>query len=62
MRARYLFAITVVLVAGVAAKWLFFSTTPAEAQLESPTLNILQMQTDYPNMKDMPVQEVTDPV
>ena len=62
MRAHHIVAVVLVLVVGVGMKWFFFSTTPAEAQLEAPTLNILQMETDYPNMKDMPVQNVKDPV
>jgi hypothetical protein len=59
MRVHHIFVL--VLVVGIGIKWFFFSTKPAEAQT-APSLNILQMEIDYPNMKDMPVQDVKDPV
>jgi len=30
----------------------------AEAQLEAPTVNVLQIQRDHPKMKDLPAQQI----
>jgi hypothetical protein len=62
MRSHHFIAVAAVFVVGVGLKWFFFSTPPVEAGIQSPTLNILQIQTDYPNMKDMAVLEPRDPV
>jgi hypothetical protein len=60
MRARHMIAVVIVLVIGVATKWFFFSTPPAEAQLR-PTLDVFRMSVDHPNMKELPVRDVKEP-
>jgi hypothetical protein len=59
MRAHYTIAIIVVLATGILAKWFFFSTAPAEAQLRS-TLDVFQMTINHPNIKVLPIQNIKD--
>ena len=63
MRYHHAIAVALVLVVGVAVKWFYFSTPTAVAEVAPtpPTLNLLQMHTDYPNMKELPVQDVKEP-
>jgi hypothetical protein len=56
-------AVLAVLVIGLGAKQFFFPTTDAQADIRaarSASMNTLQMHTDYPNMKNLPVQKVND--
>jgi len=57
MRSHHIVAIAVLLVVGWGVKVLL-SSPIAEAQREATTMNILQMQSDYPNMKGLPVQDI----
>jgi len=62
MRSHHIIAVAVVLVVGIGVKVSFFSQT-AEANREAPTnasTNVLQMNHDFPNMKNLPVQKVHD--
>jgi hypothetical protein len=63
MRSHHVVAIFAVLIIGFGVKVLFFSSPAAEAEVpDNASMNILQMHLDYPNMKDLPVQDVKDPV
>jgi len=63
MRAHHVIAVVVVLVIGAGAKQFFFPATQAEADIQAApnaSKNVLQMQTDYPNIKKLPVQNMHD--
>ena len=63
MRAHHVIAVIAVLVIGVGVKQFFFPATQAEADIQaagSARMNVLQMQTDYPNIKNLPVQKMHD--
>ena len=62
MRIRHIVAIAAIVVVGFGVKVLV-SSSRAHANLEAPTnarMNVLQMHLDYPNMKNIPVQNIHD--
>jgi hypothetical protein len=61
MRIHHVIAIVAVLAIGLGVKVLFFSRPAGVAQAEMPinaSMNVFQMHLDYPNMKNLPVQDV----
>jgi Bacterial regulatory helix-turn-helix protein, lysR family len=63
MRVHHVIAVIVVLVIGVGVKQFFFPATQAEADVHaapSASMNVLQAQTDYPNIKNLPAQKMHD--
>jgi hypothetical protein len=65
MRIHHAIAVVALILIGFGVKFFFFSAPAAEADIRAvnnATMNILQMQTDYPNMKSLPVQDVKDPI
>jgi hypothetical protein len=49
----------------VRSEAIFFSAPTVEAAIhagEDARMNVLQMHIDYPNMKNLPVQDVKDPI
>jgi hypothetical protein len=62
MRVRHIVAIAAIVVIGFGVKVLV-SSTRAQANLDTPksvSMNVLQMQRDHPNMKNIPVQKLHD--
>jgi hypothetical protein len=61
VRAYHVIAVFAVLVIGLGAKQLFFPATDAQADMQATrSVNVLQIHTDYPNIKTLPVQKVND--
>ncbi len=63
VRAHHVIAVVAVLLIGLGVKQFFFPATQADADVHpapSASMNILQMQTDHPNIKDLPVQKMHD--
>lgn len=61
MRIHHVIAIVAVLAIGLGVKVLFFSSPVGVAEVEAPinaSMNVFQMHLDYPNMKNLPVQDV----
>jgi hypothetical protein len=55
-------AIIAVLVVAFAIKTFYFSSPVAEASASAASVNVLQLQADYPNIQALPVQYVKQPV
>jgi hypothetical protein len=65
MRLHHAIAVVAVILIGFGVKLFFFSAPAAEANLhavENASMNVLQMHIDHPNMKTVPVQDITDPM
>jgi hypothetical protein len=65
MRAYHVIAVAAVILVGFGVKLFFFSVPTVEAGIhagEDARMNILQMHIDYPKMKNLPVQDVKDPI
>lgn len=63
MRPHHVVAVVAVILIGFGAKLFFFPTPAAEANIHavpSASMNVLQMHVDYPNIKNLPVQNVHD--
>ena len=58
MRARSVLAITAIIIIIIGVK--VFVVSPRQAEADIPRMNMLQMQTNHPNMKNMPVQKMHD--
>jgi hypothetical protein len=64
MRLHYAIAVGAVVLIGFGVKLVFFPAPASEADIsavKSGGMNILQMEIDHP-MKNLPVQEVKDPI
>ena len=65
MRAYHVIAVAAVILVGFGVKLFFFSVPTVEVGIhagEEASMNILQMHIDYPKMKNLPVQDVKDPI
>jgi hypothetical protein len=65
MSAHHAIAVAAVILVGFGVKLFFFSAPAVEAGIhsgEDARMNVLQMHIDYPNMKNLPVQDVKDPI
>ena len=60
MRAHHVIAVVAVLIIGLGAKQYFFPPIKAEANIPSASMNVFQMQIDYPNRNNLPVQKMRD--
>jgi hypothetical protein len=63
MRAHHVIAVVAVLLIGLGTKQFFFPATKADADIHavsSASMNALQMQIDYPNTENLPVQKMHD--
>ena len=62
MRAHHVIAVIVVLVIGLAAKQFFLPAEKVEADTPSTnaSMNVLQMQVERPNIKNIPSQKMND--
>lgn len=58
MRARSVLAITAIIIITIGVK--LFIVSPRQAEADIPRMNMLQMHTNYPNIKNMPVQRMDD--
>jgi hypothetical protein len=65
MRPHFAIAVVAVVLIGFGVKWFFFPAPAAEADIHAVrngSMNVLQMHVDHPNMKDLPVVDVKDPI
>jgi hypothetical protein len=65
MRSHHAIAVVAAILIALGVKLLFFSAPAAEADIhavKSDSMNVLQMHIDHPNMKNLPVQDVKDPI
>ena len=63
-RLHYAIAVVVVVLIGFGVKLFFFGAPAVEAGIPpgaNASMNILQIERDYPNIKDLPVLGVKDP-
>ena len=61
MRTHHVLAIAAVILIGFGVKLFFFSAQPAEANIHAiQKVSVPQMQIDYPNIKNLPVQKMHD--
>jgi hypothetical protein len=63
IRKHHVIAVLAVLVIGLGAKQYFFPPIKAEANIHavpSASINVLQMQIDYPNGNNLPQQKMND--
>jgi len=59
MRTRNVLIVTAIIILAIAVKLFVAPPKQAEAVLPS-SMNVLQMHTHYPNMKNMPAQKMDD--
>ena len=59
MRAHHALAVVAVLIVATGLKFVFYPPIKADAEVP-PGMNVLQIQTDHPNMSNMPVQKIHD--
>jgi regulatory helix-turn-helix LysR family protein len=59
MRVHHALAVAAVIIGIVGVKLLFSPPIKAEAEIP-PGMNVLQLQANHPNMKNMPVQDIHD--
>ena len=62
MRFHHVVTIAVVLLIGFGIKMAYFPSQPAEARISATTMDVLQMQSAFPNMKGLQEQDVAQPV
>ena len=65
MRLHYAIAVVAVILIGFGVKLFFFSVPAAEADIyavKNGSMNVLQLHIDYPNIKNLPVLDVKDPI
>jgi hypothetical protein len=65
MRLHYAITVVAVILIGFGVKVFFFPAPIAEADLhavKNGSMNVLQMHIDHPNVKDLPVLDVKDPI
>jgi hypothetical protein len=65
MRLRYAIAVVAVILIGFGLRLFFFVAPAAEADIfavKNGSMNILQLHIDHPNIKNLPVLEVKDPI
>jgi hypothetical protein len=58
MRIHHVIAVVAVLIIGVGAKQFFSPARTAEADIRAVSVNVLQMHREYPNMKNLLVQDI----
>jgi hypothetical protein len=58
MRMHHAIAVVAVLIIGVGAKQFFSPAKTAEADIRAISVNVLQMHREYPNMKNLLVQDI----
>jgi hypothetical protein len=58
MRSHHVIAVVAVLIIGVGVKQFFYSAKTAEADIRAVSVNVLQMHREYPNMKNLLVQDI----
>jgi hypothetical protein len=58
MRMHHVIAVVAVLIIGVGAKQFFSPAKIAEADIRAVSVNVLQMHREYPNMKNLLVQDI----
>jgi len=58
MRLQHVIAVVTVLIIGVGAKQFFSPVKTAEADIRAVSVNVLQMHREYPNMKNLLVQNI----
>jgi hypothetical protein len=64
MRSSHVIGLVLVLLIGLGVKMLFFPAPSAEAQSQvpaGPSMDILKMHFDHPNITDLPEQSVKEP-
>ena len=59
MRAHHALAVVAVLIVATSLKFVFYPPIKADAEVP-PGVNVLQIQTDHPNMSNMPVPKIHD--
>jgi hypothetical protein len=65
MRLHHAIAIVAVILIAFGVKLLFFSAPAAEADMQANkngSMDVLQMHIDHPNIKNLPVLDVKDPI
>jgi hypothetical protein len=65
MRSHHAIAVVAVLLIGVGVRPFLFSAPAAEAGInvgKNDTMNVLQMDIDYPSINNLPVLDVKDPI
>jgi hypothetical protein len=65
MRLHYAVAVVAVILIGFGVKLFFFSVPAAEADtyaVKNGSMNVLQLDIDYPNIKNLPMLDVKDPI
>jgi hypothetical protein len=65
MRLHHAIAVVMAILIGLGVNLFFFSAPTAEADInavKNASMNVLQMQIDHPNMKNLRVQDVKDPI
>ena len=58
MRIHHIIAVVAVLIIGVGAKQFFSPARTAEADIRAVSVNVLQMHREYPNMKNLLLQDI----
>ena len=58
MRIHHVIAVVAVLIIGAGAKQFFSPARTAEADVRAVSVNVLQMHREYPNMKNLLVQDI----
>ena len=58
MRMHHVIAVVAVLIIGVGAKQFFSPAKTADADIRAVSVNVLQMHREYPNMKNLLVQDI----
>ena len=58
MRVRSVLAVTAIIIIIIGVK--VFVVSPRHAEADIPSMSALQMHTNYPNIKNMPVQRMHD--
>lgn len=58
MRARSVLAVIAIIIITIVVK--VFIVSPRHAEADIPGMNALQMHSNYPNIKNMPVQKMHD--
>jgi hypothetical protein len=65
MRSHHAIAVVAAVLIAFGVKLFFFSAPAAEADIHAvkgDSMNVLQMHIDHPNMKNLPTQDVKDPI
>jgi hypothetical protein len=65
MRTYHILGIAILLMVGFGIKVFFFQSSATEARRDLParaSMDTFQMHLDFPKLKEIPVQDVKDPI